>query len=70
MAGPGGVNLGGGRLAGHAELGEQDRMAVSYTELLVNVGCHADAHEQPTRRCTDSGSGSSSPSPGTASWMG
>jgi hypothetical protein len=34
------------RLAGHAELGDQDRMAVYYTALLVNVGCHADAHEQ------------------------
>ena len=34
------------RLAGHTGLGEQDRMAVYYTALLVNVGCHADAHEQ------------------------
>ena len=34
------------RLAGHGGLGEQDRMAVYYTALLVNVGCHADAHEQ------------------------
>jgi HD-GYP domain-containing protein (c-di-GMP phosphodiesterase class II) len=34
------------RLASHAGLGEQDRMAVYYTALLVNVGCHADAHEQ------------------------
>jgi len=34
------------RLAGQAGLGEQDRMAVYYTALLVNVGCHADAHEQ------------------------
>ena len=34
------------RLAGEAGLGEQDRMAVYYTALLVNVGCHADAHEQ------------------------
>jgi len=34
------------RLAGLARLGEQDRMAVYYTALLVNVGCHADAHEQ------------------------
>ena len=31
------------RLAGLAEL---DRVAVYYTALLVNVGCHADAHEQ------------------------
>ena len=29
------------RLADHAGLGEQDRMAVYYTALLVNVGCHA-----------------------------
>ena len=34
------------RLADHAGLGDQDRMAVYYTALLVNVGCHADAHEQ------------------------
>ena len=34
------------RLAEHAGLDEQDRMAVYYTALLVNVGCHADAHEQ------------------------
>ena len=34
------------RLADHAGLGEQDRMAVYYTAMLVNVGCHADAHEQ------------------------
>jgi HD-GYP domain-containing protein (c-di-GMP phosphodiesterase class II) len=34
------------RLAGRAGLGEQERMAVYYTALLVNVGCHADAHEQ------------------------
>jgi len=34
------------RLAGQAGLDEQDRMAVYYTALLVNVGCHADAHEQ------------------------
>jgi HD-GYP domain-containing protein (c-di-GMP phosphodiesterase class II) len=34
------------RLADHAGLGEQDRAAVYYTALLVNVGCHADAHEQ------------------------
>ena len=92
------------RLAERSGLGEQDRMAVYYTALLVNVGCHADAHEQAkwfgddialksgkygtswaacagcwrpcgwsaraTRRCTGSGSGWSSPSPGTASWTG
>jgi HD-GYP domain-containing protein (c-di-GMP phosphodiesterase class II) len=34
------------RLADQADLGEQDRMAVYYTALLVNVGCHADAYEQ------------------------
>jgi hypothetical protein len=34
------------RLAEHSGLDEQDRMAVYYTALLVNVGCHADAHEQ------------------------
>ena len=34
------------RLADHAGLDERDRMAVYYTALLVNVGCHADAHEQ------------------------
>jgi len=34
------------RLADLAGLGEQDRVAVYYTALLVNVGCHADAHEQ------------------------
>src|ERR1700686_2143941 len=37
------------RLADHAGLDEQDRMAVYYTALLVNVGCHADAHEQAKR---------------------
>jgi HD-GYP domain-containing protein (c-di-GMP phosphodiesterase class II) len=34
------------RIADRARLGEQDRVAVYYTALLVNVGCHADAHEQ------------------------
>jgi HD-GYP domain-containing protein (c-di-GMP phosphodiesterase class II) len=34
------------RIADRAGLGEPDRMAVYYTALLVNVGCHADAHEQ------------------------
>ena len=34
------------RLADCAGLGEQDRVAVYYTALLVNVGCHSDAHEQ------------------------
>jgi hypothetical protein len=27
-------------------LGDRDRMTVYYTALLVNVRCHADAHEQ------------------------
>src|ERR1700743_2129961 len=34
------------RLAGRMGLGEQDRMGVYYTALLVNVGCHADAPGQ------------------------
>jgi len=34
------------RLADRAGLDEPDRVAVYYTALLVNVGCHADAHEQ------------------------
>jgi len=34
------------RLADHAGLSEQGRVAVYYTALLVNVGCHSDAHEQ------------------------
>jgi HD-GYP domain-containing protein (c-di-GMP phosphodiesterase class II) len=34
------------RLAERAGLDEQERAAVYYTALLVNVGCHADAHEQ------------------------
>ena len=34
------------RIADRAGLDEQDRLAVYYTALLVNVGCHADAHEQ------------------------
>src|ERR1700728_3588129 len=34
------------RIADRAGLGEQDRVAVYYTALLVNVGCHADAYEQ------------------------
>ena len=34
------------RLAERSGLGEQDRAAVYYTALLVNVGCHSDAHEQ------------------------
>lgn len=34
------------RLAEHAGVEERDRVAVYYTALLVNVGCHSDAHEQ------------------------
>jgi HD-GYP domain-containing protein (c-di-GMP phosphodiesterase class II) len=34
------------RLAERTGLGEQDRAVVYYTALLVNVACHADAHEQ------------------------
>ena len=34
------------RLAERLGLDEQERAVVYYTALLVNVGCHADAHEQ------------------------
>jgi HD-GYP domain-containing protein (c-di-GMP phosphodiesterase class II) len=34
------------KLAEHAGLDEESRAAVYYTALLVNVGCHTDAHEQ------------------------
>ncbi len=34
------------RLAELLELDEQSRAVVYYTALLVNVGCHSDAHEQ------------------------
>jgi hypothetical protein len=34
------------RLAERLGLGEQERAVVYYTALLVNVGCHTDAHEQ------------------------
>jgi HD-GYP domain-containing protein (c-di-GMP phosphodiesterase class II) len=34
------------RLADLIELGDADREAVYYAALLVNVGCHTDAHEQ------------------------
>jgi HD-GYP domain-containing protein (c-di-GMP phosphodiesterase class II) len=34
------------RLAERVGLDEQERAVVYYTALLVNVGCHADAHEQ------------------------
>jgi HD-GYP domain-containing protein (c-di-GMP phosphodiesterase class II) len=34
------------RIADRAGLDEDDRVAVYYTALLINVGCHTDAHEQ------------------------
>jgi HD-GYP domain-containing protein (c-di-GMP phosphodiesterase class II) len=34
------------RLAEHVGLDDDERSAVYYTALLVNVGCHTDAHEQ------------------------
>ena len=34
------------RLADALGLDEEQRAAVYYTALLVNVGCHSDAHEQ------------------------
>ena len=34
------------RLADRIGLEEGERSTVYYTALLVNVGCHADAHEQ------------------------
>ena len=34
------------RLADRVGLAEEERSVVYYTALLVNVGCHADAHEQ------------------------
>ena len=34
------------RLADLVGLEEMDRQAVYYSALLVNVGCHSDAHEQ------------------------
>src|SRR5207245_848297 len=34
------------RLAERIGLDEETRGAVYYTALLVNVGCHSDAHEQ------------------------
>ena len=34
------------RLAETLGLGEDDRSVVYYTALMVNVGCHSDAHEQ------------------------
>ena len=34
------------RIAEHLDLDEDDRAAVYYAALLVNVGCHTDAYEQ------------------------
>src|SRR5579871_4531141 len=34
------------RLAEQLDLHEEERAVVYYTALLVNVGCHSDAHEQ------------------------
>jgi hypothetical protein len=34
------------RLAERVGLGEEQRATVYYTALLINVGCHTDAHEQ------------------------
>src|ERR1700741_3040891 len=34
------------RLADRLQLNEKERSTVYYTALLVNVGCHSDAHEQ------------------------
>src|SRR4051812_36812648 len=34
------------RLAERVGLDEEERAVVYYTALLINVGCHADAHEQ------------------------
>ena len=34
------------RIADRLELPDEDKVVVYYTALLVNVGCHSDAHEQ------------------------
>src|SRR5216110_3665751 len=34
------------RLADRIGLDDDDRASVYYTALLINVGCHTDAHEQ------------------------
>src|SRR5580693_8728984 len=34
------------RIAERVGLGEASRAVVYYTSLLINVGCHSDAHEQ------------------------
>ncbi|MFI5306539.1 MAG: LuxR family transcriptional regulator, partial [Polyangiales bacterium] len=36
----------GMRLAEHVGLDANERATVYYTALLINVGCHSDAHEQ------------------------
>ena len=38
------------RLGERVGLDEQARAVVYYTALLINVGCHADAHEQALRQ--------------------
>src|SRR5881397_2519504 len=34
------------QLAERVGLGDEERAVVYYTAMLVNVGCHSDAHEQ------------------------
>src|SRR5881409_1094647 len=34
------------RIAERVGLSEEERATVYYTALLINVGCHTDAHEQ------------------------
>src|ERR1043166_3820564 len=34
------------RLAERIGLGDEERATIYYTALLINVGCHTDAHEQ------------------------
>src|SRR5215210_5557085 len=35
-----------GRIGERLGLGDDERAVVYYTALLINVGCHTDAHEQ------------------------
>ncbi|MDX6629081.1 MAG: hypothetical protein QOH00_1327 [Gaiellales bacterium] len=42
------------RLAERIGLDEEARAVVYYTALLVNVGCHSDAHEQASGSATTS----------------
>ena len=56
-----GIDLGFGqpiehvlRLAERLGLDEQQRAIVYYTALLLNVGCHSDAHEQANGSATTS----------------